>query len=77
MSLTVEQYLGLSALSYDDLKVSADNPEANKLSNIVNFDSKPELKALSGIANWTLVTQSPAISIYSRSRTERYDMDFS
>ena len=65
MSLTVEQYIGLSALAYDDLKVSTDNPEANKLSNIIDFDSKPEFKSLSGIANWTLIAQSNTSSGFS------------
>ena len=55
MSLTAEQYLALSALVYEDVSVSKNDPDANKLSNLINPSSKPEFNALFSLSSWTLV----------------------
>jgi len=55
MSLTTEQYLALSALAYEQLSVSDNSPDANKISNLIDYNSKPELHALSSLSNWTLI----------------------
>ena len=55
MSLTEEQYLALSALTYEDISVSKNDLDANKLSNLINPRSKPEFNALSSLSSWVLV----------------------
>ena len=59
MSLTTEQYLALSALAYEKLSVSDSSPDANKISNLIDYNSKPELRALSSSSNWTLIAFEP------------------
>ena len=55
MSLTPEQYLALSSLAYKSLGVSESDPEANRLSNLINPNSNLELRALSSLSDWILV----------------------
>ena len=55
MSLTPEQYLALSSLAYKSLGVSENDPEANRLSNLINPNSSLELRALSSLSSWVLV----------------------
>lgn len=69
MSLTTEQYLGLSTLAYEDFSEVKKNGKDNLVQELVKGSEKPELKALSGIANWTLIAQST--SSFTHTVTQR------
>lgn len=59
MSLSPEQYLALSTLAYENIKVAESNSaDTNRLTNIVDPNSKLAFRALASMSDWVLVNVS-------------------